>query len=372
MKPFSTVPKPLATVDLATGTEAVAIKQRTDVCAVPGRAASSARPPSRSSSPTPCWRSSVAILCRDPQEPRARTWRRCRDRVPGGDAGRGQVGGRQGAGRPPRGAVRGSGRRDRTRRRRGGASRRSSTQKGEAAFRALEAGALTKASTQDPSVVACGGGVVLEPANRITLRNTGTAVFLDVPLEQLRARVRPRPTARSSARRATWSACCADESRSTASSRPTSSTDAGRRGRSPRRSWRSFVGPRERADPGTPLRRRGRLRGPGERGRAPARPAGGRDGLRGRRSAAAGPCFTTRSRRASPRSDLAVLTDRSRGRGGQDASGLRRRSCTSWRRRRRTETTSWWRWEAGRPATSQGSSPPPTCAVCRSSRYPRR
>jgi shikimate kinase len=62
---------------------------------------------------------------------------------------------------------------------------------GEAGFRALEAGALTKASTQDPSVVACGGGVVLEPANRITLRNTGTAVFLDVPLEQLEARVRP-------------------------------------------------------------------------------------------------------------------------------------------------------------------------------------
>jgi chorismate synthase len=29
------VPKPLATVDLATRTEAVAIKQRTDVCAVP-------------------------------------------------------------------------------------------------------------------------------------------------------------------------------------------------------------------------------------------------------------------------------------------------------------------------------------------------
>ncbi len=35
MKPFSTVPKPLATVDLATKTAAVAIKQRTDVCAVP-------------------------------------------------------------------------------------------------------------------------------------------------------------------------------------------------------------------------------------------------------------------------------------------------------------------------------------------------
>jgi chorismate synthase len=35
MKPFSTVPRPLETVDLATGKPAVAIKQRTDVCAVP-------------------------------------------------------------------------------------------------------------------------------------------------------------------------------------------------------------------------------------------------------------------------------------------------------------------------------------------------
>jgi shikimate kinase len=33
--------------------------------------------------------------------------------------------------------------------------------------------------------------VVLEPANRITLRNTGTCVFLDVPLEVLQARVQP-------------------------------------------------------------------------------------------------------------------------------------------------------------------------------------
>ena len=40
-------------------------------------------------------------------------------------------------------------------------------------------------------MVACGGGVVLEPANRITLRNTGVAVYLDVPLDELRRRVRP-------------------------------------------------------------------------------------------------------------------------------------------------------------------------------------
>jgi chorismate synthase len=35
MKPFSTVPQPLSTVDLATGRPDVAIRQRTDVCAVP-------------------------------------------------------------------------------------------------------------------------------------------------------------------------------------------------------------------------------------------------------------------------------------------------------------------------------------------------
>jgi chorismate synthase len=38
MKPFSTVPRPLATVDLATGRPGVAIGQRTDVCAVPAGA----------------------------------------------------------------------------------------------------------------------------------------------------------------------------------------------------------------------------------------------------------------------------------------------------------------------------------------------
>jgi shikimate kinase len=62
---------------------------------------------------------------------------------------------------------------------------------GEAGFRALEAKELLGASTHDPAVIACGGGVVLEPANRITLRNTGTCVFLDVPLDVLASRVRP-------------------------------------------------------------------------------------------------------------------------------------------------------------------------------------
>jgi shikimate kinase len=62
---------------------------------------------------------------------------------------------------------------------------------GEAGFRAREARALRAASTHDPAVIACGGGVVLEPANRITLRSSGTCVFLDVPIEVLAERVRP-------------------------------------------------------------------------------------------------------------------------------------------------------------------------------------
>ena len=38
MKPFSTLARPLQTVDLATGQRAVAMRQRSDVCAVPAGA----------------------------------------------------------------------------------------------------------------------------------------------------------------------------------------------------------------------------------------------------------------------------------------------------------------------------------------------
>lgn len=63
---------------------------------------------------------------------------------------------------------------------------------GEARFRELEASALVRvAGASDPSVVGCGGGVVLEPANRVTLRATGVVVYLDVPLSQLKERVVP-------------------------------------------------------------------------------------------------------------------------------------------------------------------------------------
>jgi shikimate kinase len=64
-------------------------------------------------------------------------------------------------------------------------------EEGEARFRELEAAALIDAARRDPSVVSCGGGVVLEPANRVTLRATGEVVFLSVPIEVLRSRVAP-------------------------------------------------------------------------------------------------------------------------------------------------------------------------------------
>jgi shikimate kinase len=71
---------------------------------------------------------------------------------------------------------------------------------GEARFRELEAAALVEVASHDPSVVSCGGGVVLEPANRVGLRATGEVVFLSVPLDVLAERVRPgadRPLIRS-------------------------------------------------------------------------------------------------------------------------------------------------------------------------------
>jgi shikimate kinase len=64
-------------------------------------------------------------------------------------------------------------------------------QDGEARFRELEAAALVACAARDPSVVSCGGGVVLEPANRVTLRATGVVVFLFVPLDVLSTRVAP-------------------------------------------------------------------------------------------------------------------------------------------------------------------------------------
>ena len=54
---------------------------------------------------------------------------------------------------------------------------------GEPAFRAMEGSRPGQGEHRGPLGRLVRQGVVLEPANRITLRNTGTAVYLDVPLE---------------------------------------------------------------------------------------------------------------------------------------------------------------------------------------------
>ena len=60
---------------------------------------------------------------------------------------------------------------------------------GEEAFRALETEALDALAGATPSVVACGGGVVVRNANRATLKRLGYVIFLRVSAGETLARV---------------------------------------------------------------------------------------------------------------------------------------------------------------------------------------
>lgn len=67
---------------------------------------------------------------------------------------------------------------------------------GEESFRALEREVLADLARGDGAVVACGGGAVVDPANRDVLRDSGTVVYLQVPPDVLARRLRgshPRP-----------------------------------------------------------------------------------------------------------------------------------------------------------------------------------
>jgi shikimate kinase len=62
---------------------------------------------------------------------------------------------------------------------------------GEPAFRALERDAVASACARDePAVIACGGGVVLDPDNRRALRDAGCVVWLRADASALGDRVR--------------------------------------------------------------------------------------------------------------------------------------------------------------------------------------
>jgi shikimate kinase len=65
---------------------------------------------------------------------------------------------------------------------------------GEARFREREREVIADLTTLDNVVVATGGGVVLEPANRERLTTTGTVVYLETTIDTLVRRTRAART----------------------------------------------------------------------------------------------------------------------------------------------------------------------------------
>lgn len=61
---------------------------------------------------------------------------------------------------------------------------------GEAYFRNLETAALRKALERSPAIIATGGGIVLDSANRVLLREHCQVLWLDAPTALLVARLR--------------------------------------------------------------------------------------------------------------------------------------------------------------------------------------
>jgi shikimate kinase len=60
---------------------------------------------------------------------------------------------------------------------------------GEDAFRDLESAQLAGLAGADPSIVACGGGIVVRDDNRSTLRSLGLVIYLRVSAGETLARV---------------------------------------------------------------------------------------------------------------------------------------------------------------------------------------
>ena len=67
---------------------------------------------------------------------------------------------------------------------------------GEDSFRDVESAVLEEIRADDPAIVVCGGGIVLRDRNIETLKEIGTVVWLEAPVEVLleratRRRIRP-------------------------------------------------------------------------------------------------------------------------------------------------------------------------------------
>ncbi len=185
MKPIATVPRALATIDVATGEAAKAHHQRSDVCAVPA-AGIVAEAMSRSSSPTPSRRSSAATACPRPGATSARTSTTSRS-------------GERPADRPdrPHGRRQDHGRR--TARRRLGTAFRDTdadivaaqgreiadifVDEGEPYFRELEREAVRAAVQEHTGVLALGGGAILDESTRALL-GAHPVVYLSMDVEE--------------------------------------------------------------------------------------------------------------------------------------------------------------------------------------------
>ena len=59
------------------------------------------------------------------------------------------------------------------------------SQGGEKEFRKLESLAVAELSKSPPSVISCGAGAILDPANRHTLSRTGLRIYLQAEISSL-------------------------------------------------------------------------------------------------------------------------------------------------------------------------------------------
>lgn len=60
---------------------------------------------------------------------------------------------------------------------------------GEAGFRRIETETLKGLVHEDRSIISCGGGIVVNPANRPVLKSLGTVIYLDVPVDEAVGRI---------------------------------------------------------------------------------------------------------------------------------------------------------------------------------------
>ncbi len=175
MKPIATVPRALRTVDVATGEEAVAHHQRSDVCAVPAAGIVAEAMVALVLADAVLEKFGGDSVGRDPPQrgelpvhaevPVSGARHHRAPRRPGRPDGRRQDHGRRRCSRRP-GTSSSATPTTTSRPSTGGASPTSSSTTGEEHFRELERAAVERALRDHPGVLALGGGAVLDPGTR--------------------------------------------------------------------------------------------------------------------------------------------------------------------------------------------------------------